>query len=156
MKLLGGCHLLYTVGLNVVIGWVSFIEHNGFKCWITHQLWLTYISFYYVQVLIFTSLTQHQGRSDGLKWLAFCTYWLDHFGRKNGFMSFLVDTIGFVILILIKLFMDNCGLFMDNCSPVNDLGNFGLNLIYICTWSYFFMFNYGMHIYLFLVGWWDQ
>ena len=90
LNLLGGCHLLYTVGLNVVMGWVSFIEHNGFKCWITQQLWLTYISFYYVQVLIFTSHTQHQSWSDGLKSLAFCTYWLDHFGRRNGFMSFLV------------------------------------------------------------------
>ena len=109
IEFIGWVSFIVHSGFKCCFGWVPFIEHNVFKCWIIQQLWLTNISFYYVQVLIFTSHTQHQGWSNGLKWLAFCTYWLDHFWRKNGFMSFLVDTIGFVILVLIKLFMDSCG-----------------------------------------------
>jgi len=117
-------HVLWSILMRNWMGWVSFIEHNGFKCyWVGCHLlntmglnveqhssygWHTFIFIIYKYGYLF-GLHSFSFDEWGFKWLLLCTSGIDHFGRIYGFICFLVGSIWFVLWSIRILFMDSCG-----------------------------------------------
>lgn len=113
-----GCHLLK------LMGWVSFIEQSGFKCyWVGCHLlnigglnveqynsygWHTF-TFIMCRYGYLFGIQSFNSDEWGLKWLLFCTFEIDHFGSIYGFIFFLVGSIWFALLSIKILFMNSCG-----------------------------------------------